>query len=136
METDVEPDLAEIQRQIDTLIDWLNTQGYLSAQRFVESRIRVRQARYGNLRIQNELRHHGLTLDVDAGQSLKDTELQRALAVLNKKFDEPARDATERVRQMRYLSGRGFSPEVIRRAVRLVGAQPDQAAQETRLDEQ
>ena len=119
----VDPD--EIHQQVDTLLDWLTTQGYLSAQRFVDSRVHVRQPRYGNLRIQQELRHHGLALDADARQALKDSEQQRAAAVLGKKYAAPANDATERVRQMRFLSGRGFSPDVIRRVVRAGGARAD-----------
>lgn len=118
-------DLVEIHREVDALLDWLTKQGYLSADRFVESRVHVRQPRYGNLRIQQELRHHGLALDVDARQALKDSELQRAVIVWGKKYAGPAKDATERVRQMRFLSGRGFSPDVIRRVVRAAGARSD-----------
>lgn len=118
-------DLVEIHREVDALLDWLTTQGYLCADRFVESRVHVRQPRYGNLRIQHELRHHGLALDVNARQALKDSELQRAAAVWAKKYAAPARDASERVRQMRFLSGRGFSPDVIRRVVWAGGADAD-----------
>lgn len=129
----VDPD--EIHQQVDTLLDWLTTQGYLSAQRFVDSRVHVRQPRYGNLRIQQELRHHGLALDADARQALKDSELQRAAAVWGKKYATPATDATERVRQMRFLSGRGFSPDVIRQVVRSRGGQPDGAVAEDDRDD-
>ena len=121
-------------RQVDDLLEWLTVRGYLSAGRFVESRVHVRQSRYGNLRIQQELRHHGLALDADAGQALKATELQRATAVWRKKYAAPAQDVAQRVRQMRFLSGRGFSPEVIRQVLRTAGADSSGAMAEDDRD--
>lgn len=104
--------------EVDALLGWLAAQGHLSPQRFVESRVHARQARYGNLRIQRELQQHGLALEPGAQQALADSELERARAVWRKKFDQPATDAAARLRQMRFLAGRGFSSEVIRRVVR------------------
>jgi regulatory protein len=37
--------------EVDALLQWLETHGYLSESRFVESRVHARQARYGNQRI-------------------------------------------------------------------------------------
>ena len=100
----------------------------------LRSRVHVRQSRYGNVRIQQELRHHGLALDADAGQALKATELQRATAVWRKKYAAPAQDVAQRVRQMRFLSGRGFSPEVIRQVLRTAGADSSGAMAEDDRD--
>ncbi len=104
--------------EIDTLLDWLTTHGYLSQSRFIESRVHARQQRFGNLRIRRELGHHGVALEADAEQALKASEFDRALQVWRKKFGAPASDAAGRVRQMRFLTGRGFTPEVIRRVLR------------------
>ena len=104
--------------EVDALLDWLEVHGYLSPGRFIESRVHARQGRYGNLRITHELHQHGLGLDGVALQALRDSELDRARVVWRKKFGRPADDAAGRVRQMRFLSGRGFSAEVIRRVVR------------------
>ncbi len=109
---------AAAAREVDALIDWLGARGYLSPQRFVEGRIRARQARYGNLRIEQELRQHGLALDADAQRALRETEFERAREVWRRKYGAVATDAAARVRQMRFLVGRGFSPEVVRRIVR------------------
>ena len=113
--------------EVEALLDWLTLRGYLSEQRFVESRVHARQARFGNLRIERELQQHGLSLDADARQALQHSELQRAHAVWRRKYGEPAADAAGRVRQMRFLAGRGFSAEVVRRVMRGEGAAPDDA---------
>ena len=103
--------------EVDALLEWLEARGYLSQQRFVESRVLARQARFGNLRIQQELQHHGVKLDPEAKQTLRETELRRAHEVLRKKYDAPAPDAAGRLKQLRFLAGRGFSMDVVRRVV-------------------
>lgn len=117
------PGRADAATEVETLLQWLEAHGYLSQARFVETRVHARQSRYGNLRIRQELKQHGVTLDVDAQLALKQTEFDRACEVWRRKFDAPAPDAAARVRQMRFLAGRGFSMDVIRRVVTR-GAQP------------
>jgi regulatory protein len=48
---------------------------------------------------------------------LQQTETERAQAVWARKFTEPAADLKERARQARFLIGRGFSAEVVRKIV-------------------
>lgn len=122
-ETDI--DGADPAPEVDALLDWLSARGYLSDQRFVDSRIHARQGRYGNLRIERELAQHGLAPDAQARQQLRDTELARAREVWQRKYGAAAADTAERLRQMRFLAGRGFSSEVIRRVLRGL---PDDAA--------
>jgi regulatory protein len=110
--------------EVDVLLDWLVAQRYLSDTRFVESRVNARAARYGNLRIRQELERHGAALDAVTSERLRASELARAKAVWLRKYGgAPAVHATERVRQMRFLAGRGFSADVIRQVVR-GGASP------------
>ena len=104
--------------EVDNLLLWLETHGYLSQARFVESRVNARQTRFGNLRIRQELRQHGVTLDADAQQALQRSEFDRAREVWRKKYGSLAGDAAARVRQMRFLAGRGFSIDVVRRVVK------------------
>jgi len=111
-------DAADPMARVVEVLDWLEAQRYLSQQRFVESRIHVRAARHGNLRIQQELAQHGIALDADAAQSLKASEFDRAREVWSRKFDTPAVDAAARARQARFLTGRGFSAETVRRVLR------------------
>ena len=103
--------------EVDALLQWLALHGYLSDARFVESRVHARQSRFGDLRIRQELKQHGLAMDADTQQALRQTEEQRARAVWRRKYTEPAANATTRVRQMRFLAGRGFSADVVRRVV-------------------
>ncbi|SHN01376.1 RecX family transcriptional regulator [Rhizobacter sp. OV335] len=105
-------------QQVDDVLTWLQDKGYFSEQRFVESRVHVREGRYGNLRIRQELAQHGVALDADTTARLKDSELARAHEVWLRKFGAPAAEAAGRAKQMRFLSSRGFSPEVIRRVVK------------------
>ena len=109
---------ADAVAQVEGVLDWLEANGYLSQERFVESRVHARSARFGNLRIRQELKQHQVALGAEAAQALKDSELQRARAVRARKFASWPATAAERARQGRFLAGRGFSPEVIGRALR------------------
>ncbi len=104
--------------RVEAVLDWLTAHDYLSQERFVESRVHARAPRFGNLRIRQELQQHAVALAPGAAQALKDSELDRARDVRSRKFPEPPANAAEQARQMRFLMGRGFSPEVIRRALR------------------
>lgn len=104
--------------EVETLLLWLQAQGYLNEQRFVESRLHARAARYGNQRIRHELSQHGLTLDPELHAQLKDSELARARSVWERKYGgERPSDSAARLKQMRFLAGRGFSAEVVRQVL-------------------
>lgn len=104
--------------EVEAVLQWLEGQGYLSAERFVESRVNARQARFGNRRIGAELAQHGVSLTPEQSQALQATELERGAAVRERRFPEPPRDAVERAAQARFLANRGFSPDVIQRLLR------------------
>lgn len=115
-----EPSAERLTAEVDAVMAWLTTHGYLSQHRFVESRVNARQARFGNLRITRELQQHGVALDAEAQQALRASEYDRAREVWQRRYGAggPPLDAAARVRQMRFLTGRGFTPEVIRRVLR------------------
>jgi regulatory protein len=98
---------------VEQLLDGLQAKGLLSDERFVESRVRVRSPGLGTRRIQMELARHGLRLSAQPLQQLRDSELERATQLWQRRFGMPAQDLRERARQMRFLAGRGFSGEVI-----------------------
>ena len=117
------------QAEVDALLDWLVAHRYLSDARFVESRVNARSARYGNLRIRQELGQHGAALDAATAERLKDNELARARAVWLRKYGPtPAGSAQDRARQMRFLAGRGFSADAIQRVLRGGDADGDEGA--------
>jgi regulatory protein len=105
-------------QQVDAVLDWLESHGYLSAERFVESRVHARAERYGNLRIRQELEQHQLGLSGELARALGASEADRARSVRSRRFAEPPRDAAERARQARFLIGRGFSSDAVRAALR------------------
>jgi regulatory protein len=111
-----------ITEQVEAVLDWLESNRYLSAERFVESRVNARAGRYGNLRIRHELQQHQLGLSSELAQTLDASEVDRARAVRAKRFAELPRDAAERARQARFLIGRGFSSDAVRAALRNTSA--------------
>jgi regulatory protein len=106
---------ANAAADIDALLDQLEASGLLSAARFIEGRVHARAARFGNRRIEHELRQHGLVADAAAQDQLRTTELARAREVWRKKFGQPAANITERAKQIRFLAARGFSGDVVRK---------------------
>ncbi len=107
-----------VAEQVDGVLDWLESNGYLSTERFVESRVNARAGRYGNLRIRQELQQHQLALPSELALTLGVGEADRARAVRAKRFAEAPRDAAERARQGRFLISRGFSSDAVRAALR------------------
>ncbi len=105
---------------VEGLLDWLENSRFLCQQRFSESLIHRRSARFGNNRIVAELYSHGIQGDdiAHAKADLQQGEARRASVVLLKKFSQPAMDAQERARQMRFLQQRGFSHGAIRAAIK------------------
>ena len=123
-----EPDDSDPAARVDRLLDALQIQGLLSEERFVESRLRVRAPGMGIRRIQIELARHGLKLPPQPLQQLRDSELQRATQLWRRRFGTPAADPKERARQQRFLAGRGFDAEVIRKLLGSAGRTPDEGA--------
>lgn len=119
------PEPGDVMAKVTEVLDWLEANSYLSQQRFTESRIHVRAARHGNLRIRQELAQHGITLDGESAEALKASEFSRAREVWGRKYDAAAPDAAGRARQARFLTSRGFSPETVRRVLRSAGSVSD-----------
>lgn len=113
--------LAARHAEVDALLDWLAERGYLSDQRFTESRVLGRSGQWGQRRIEHELRQHGLALPAEARAALQATELARAQALWARRFGRPPADSADRARQMRFLAGRGFGGDTIRRVLRHAG---------------
>lgn len=103
--------------QVDELLDWLAAHRYLDEARFVEARVAARSARFGNRRIEGELRQHGAALDPAGAAALRASEAARAREVRARRFGAAPADAAARARQARFLAGRGFSSDAIRQAL-------------------
>ena len=118
---EVDASAAAIADEVDALLDWLQSHHYLSEERFVESRVHARQARFGNLRIRQELSQHAVELTADLSADLMQSERERARAVRQRKFGDAAASLSDKARQARFLAGRGFSAEVIWQVLRELG---------------
>ncbi len=104
--------------EIDAVLDWLEAHRYLSTARFVESRIHARQERFGNQRIRAELAQHGAALTPEQSQRLRESELERAAAILARRYPHPPQTPQERAARQRFLTARGFTGDVVARALR------------------
>jgi regulatory protein len=100
---------------LETLLDTLEAENWLSDSRFAESLIHRRSSRLGASRIVGELKQHAVdrTLVDEASAQLRETELARAQAVWRKKFGQLPETQAERAKQARFLASRGFSGATI-----------------------
>lgn len=101
-------------------LDDLQARDFINDGRVIESVINHRSARFGGARLKQELAAKGLRGEavVEALAALKDSELERARGVWQKKFGEPAQDPREHAKQVRFLLTRGFTSEVVGRVLR------------------
>lgn len=111
--------------ELTRLLDALEADRLLSDSRFAEHLARSRGERFGVARVRQELRAHQVDDELlrSTVADLQKTEFARARAVWQRRFGEPAADAADRARQMRFLAGRGFSEAVIRRVVKGIDEQ-------------
>lgn len=105
--------------EVERVINELAAKGWLSDARFVESVVHRRAERFGVARIRQELQQHGIDgADSSAAlDALRESESDRALEVWRRRFGTSPESLAEKTKQMRFLAGRGFSTEVIRRVM-------------------
>jgi len=104
---------------IAPLLDAFEAKNWLSDQRFAASYVADHRARSGSVKLAYELRLRGVAdaiIEAVLSEN-RDSELGRARAVWNKKFGSAPTEAAEKARQIRFMQSRGFTPEVIRRAI-------------------
>ena len=90
----------------------LKTKNQLSEARFAEERARTMARKYGAARIRQDLKSKGVSEDLIESVSTEG-ELERARAILERKYRTPAITREERAKRMRFLQSRGFSSEII-----------------------
>jgi regulatory protein len=100
-------------------LDELQGKGFINEARVVQSVVHRRAERLGTQRVRAELNAKGLPAELvaEAVDGLRATEEARAREVWRRKFGQPADDARERAKQVRFLTARGFSGDAIRRVV-------------------
>jgi regulatory protein len=106
----------ETAADIALVLDRLQARGLLSDQRMAVALVRTRSARYGRLRLQQELQRRGVDREtIAACLPPVEDESAAATALWERKFGQPATTPQERARQGRFLAARGFASSVIAR---------------------
>jgi regulatory protein len=113
-------DALSAQAQIAAALDELAAKDLQSEARAAASVLNGQGRRHGSRRLKQTLHTKGLAPELIAStlQQASLTELGRAQEVWRRRFGEIAADASSRAKQMRFLAGRGFDGDVIRRVVR------------------
>ena len=101
---------------LQTLLDELQAKKQLSDERYAEARAHRLSRKYGAARIRQDLKAHGVA-DALAGRVCAEGDLDKARAILARKYRAPAATREEKARRARFLQSRGFSHDVIRRLV-------------------
>lgn len=109
-----QPD-SPVSEELTGILDKLEQQGFLSEERAAEQIARTRRTRFGSQRIVQELKNKGIDSHLidDIVPALKETELETAQQVWQKKFTQPPASREERAKQMRFMMNRGFSTQTI-----------------------
>ena len=98
---------------LGVLISELRTKNQLSEERYAEARAHRLSRKYGAARIRQDLRAKGVAEELVSRFSSSADELQKAKAILERKYRTPAATRGEKAKRMRFLQSRGFSNEII-----------------------
>jgi regulatory protein len=110
---------AESSSALDLVLTELEKRKQLSEARFAEARARRLSRKYGAARIRHDLKAKGVPDDLVARFSSPEDEVQRARAILERKYRAPATTREEKAKRMRFLQSRGFRTDVIVQALRV-----------------
>lgn len=116
---------AESPEQLEQLLDVLERENWLSNQRFADSLVHRRGARYGTARVMQEAKTHKLDSEQlgELQERLRATEAERAREVWRKRFGTPPDTPEARAKQIRFMVARGFSRAVVGKIIQ--GADED-----------
>ena len=100
---------------LNALLDSLTASDWLSDERAATQLLHARRPRFGTQRITHEMHQKGLSVELieQALPALKESELETARDVWQRKFGTLPHDAKEKAKQMRFLQSRGFGFDVI-----------------------
>ena len=108
---------AESPTVVEALLDNLLSKKQLSDERFAEGRARSLSRKYGATKILHDLKSKGISSELAAQATSQLNEFDRAREILQKKFPIRSQGREEQARRARFLQSRGFTYEVIRRAL-------------------
>jgi regulatory protein len=107
---------AESAEALLFLLDELEKRKQLCDERYAEVRSNWMARKYGAAKIRQDLKGKGIA-DAVAARVTAEGELERAKAILARKYRDTASTREEKARRVRFLQGRGFSFDTIRGAL-------------------
>ena len=108
---------AESEAALNAVVDLLLSKKQLSDERFAEERARSLSRKYGPAKIRQDLKARGIS-DAVIEKLPVESEVERARAILSRKYRASATTREERAKRARFLQSRGFSYDVIYQLVR------------------
>ncbi|HUQ75127.1 MAG TPA: recombination regulator RecX [Burkholderiales bacterium] len=109
---------AESPQALEALLTELEQRRQLSDERYAEVRAHHMGRKYGAARIRQDLKAHGVA-DALADRVSSEGDLEKAKAILARKYRDAPLTREETARRMRFLQSRGFSFDTIRSALRV-----------------
>lgn len=114
---------AQEGEDVEALLDDLTRRGWLSDARFAEQAARAKSRRFGPIKLAHYLRSKGVG-DEAIASGLRGAGIEGVAsleAVWRSRFGEPPGDEREKLRQVRFLQGRGFAVDQIFRFMNSLG---------------
>jgi regulatory protein len=104
---------------LEQLLDELIQRGWQSDERTAHSRSHSRANRYGVLRLKQEMQRAGIAPQIvqEISENLKESELPRAISLLQRKFHLAATDRLTYAKYYRFLAQKGFNSTTIKQAL-------------------
>jgi regulatory protein len=109
---------AESEEALNAVVGLLLSKKQLSDERFAEERARSLSRKYGAAKIRQDLKERGVADEIAERVSAVD-DLEKARAILQRKYRVAATTREEQAKRARFLQGRGFSYEVIRSVLKV-----------------
>ena len=109
---------AESPQALEALLTELAQRRQLSDERYAEARTHWLARKYGAAKIRQDLKAHGVA-DAVVDRVSSDGDLEKAKAILARKYRAPATTREEKAKRMRFLQSRGFSYDTIRSVLRV-----------------
>jgi len=105
---------AESPASLESVLNELAIKRQLSDERYADARVHWLSRKYGAAKIRHDLKAHGVA-DAVIERVSAEGDLDRAKAILVRKYREPATTREEKAKRARFLQSRGFAYEIIRK---------------------
>ena len=109
---------AESEAALNAVVDLLQSKKQLSDERVLLRSARSLSRKYGAAMIRQDLKERGVADEIVERVSAEG-DLDRARAILSRKYRQPATTREELAKRARFLQSRGFSYEVIRSVLKV-----------------